>query len=119
MSSINLLITVAFVIFIQLSVVPIEGATVSSRDKRNIQYADENWYICSNCCKTRKAEKSPWEKGCRNASSGMHQFTYCVKAGDYNFTCRNCDAEIYAAKSTSPGASRCCATGGTHSWYHK
>lgn len=41
------------------------------------------------------------------------------KVGNYNYTCRKCDAEVYLTSSTSPSASKCCATGGTHSWYHK
>lgn len=77
------------------------------------------WYICSNCCKTKKATDAPWENGCRESSSGMHNYQFCGKAGDYNYTCRNCDAEVYLGGSQSPAASKCCATGGTHSWYNR
>ena len=81
--------------------------------------ADDNWYICANCCKTKKASSAPWESGCKSASSGMHNFQFCGKAGDYNFTCRSCDAEVYLTSITSPSASICCSTGGTHSWSHR
>lgn len=81
--------------------------------------ADEAWYICVNCCKTKKATTAPWENGCKKASSGMHNYWFCGKAGDYNYTCRNCDAEVYLAGS-SPSASTCCgANKGSHSWYHR
>lgn len=78
-----------------------------------------NWYICSDCCKTKKADSTPQENGCRKRSSGYHNYNVLGIAGDYNYTCRNCDAEIYLTSSTSPGASICCANGSTHSWYHK
>ena len=82
-------------------------------------YSDENWYICSSCCKTKKSDSAPWENGCKISSSGTHNFQFCGKAGNYNYTCRNCDAEVYLTSSTSPSGSKCCATGGTHNWYHK
>lgn len=85
----------------------------------NKNSANENWYLCYDCCKTKKATSAPWEKGCRSSSSGTHNYRFCGKAGDYNYTCRKCDAEVYLTSSTSPSASKCCATGGTHSWYHK
>lgn len=78
--------------------------------------ADENWYMCSNCCKTRKATTTPWESGC---TSGQHNYQFCGKAGNYNYTCRNCNAEVYLTNSNSPNASKCCKTGGTHSWHHR
>ena len=81
--------------------------------------SEENWYICSFCCKTKKSESAPWENGCKVSSSGTHSFQYCGKAGNYNYTCRNCDAEVYLTSSSSPSASKCCSTGGTHNWYHK
>jgi hypothetical protein len=28
-------------------------------------------------------------------------------------------AEVYLTSSSSPSASKCCATGGTHDWFHK
>ncbi|MFN5371302.1 MAG: hypothetical protein ACK5B6_07555 [Bacteroidia bacterium] len=77
------------------------------------------WYLCSNCCKTKKASDAPWENGCRQSSSGMHNYQFCGKAGDYNYTCRKCDAEVYLGGSQSPAASKCCASGGTHSWYNR
>jgi hypothetical protein len=77
------------------------------------------WYICSNCCKTKKASESPWENGCRQSSSGMHNYQFCGKAGDYNYTCRKCDAEVYLSNSQSPAASKCCGSGGTHSWQNR
>lgn len=80
--------------------------------------SDENWYICSHCCKTKKASSAPWLSGCRVSSSGTHNFQFAGKAADFNYTCRKCDAEMYLSSSQSPAASRCCATGGTHSWYH-
>jgi hypothetical protein len=82
--------------------------------------ADETWYICVGCCKTKKATTAPWENGCKKASSGTHNYWACGKAGDYNYTCRNCDAEVYLTSSSSPSASTCCgANKGTHSWYHR
>lgn len=75
----------------------------------------ENWYLCTNCCKTKKATSAPWENGC---SSGQHNFQFCGKAGDYNITCRKCNAEVYLTSSQGPSASKCCS-GGTHTWYHK
>jgi Tfp pilus assembly protein PilE len=82
--------------------------------------ADETWYICTNCCKTKKATAAPWENGCKKGSSDMHNYSFCGKAGDYNYTCRNCDAEVYLKSSTSPSASTCCGTNkGTHTWYHR
>lgn len=80
---------------------------------------DQSWYICYNCCKTRKSDRAPWENGCRQSSSGTHNFQFSGKAGDHNYTCRRCDAEVYLTSSTSPASGRCCATGGTHSWYHR
>jgi hypothetical protein len=80
---------------------------------------DLKWYLCSNCCKTKKASDAPWENGCRQSSSGMHNYQFCGKAGDYNYTCRKCDAEVYLGGSQSPAASKCCASGGTHSWYNR
>ena len=79
----------------------------------------KNWYICSSCCKTKNADTTPWENGCRKSSSGMHSFDVCGIAGDFNYTCRKCDAEVYLTSSQGPGASKCCATGTTHDWYHK
>jgi hypothetical protein len=76
------------------------------------------WYICINCCKTKKSSSSPWENGCRKSTSGTHQFWYCGKAGDFNYTCRSCDAEVYLTSGQSPAASKCCASG-THDWYHR
>jgi hypothetical protein len=49
----------------------------------------------------------------------MHNYQFCGKAGDYNYTCRKCDAEVYLSSSQSPAASKCCASGGTHSWYNR
>jgi hypothetical protein len=49
----------------------------------------------------------------------MHSFDVCGIAGDFNYTCRKCDAEVYLTSSQGPGASKCCATGTTHDWYHK
>jgi hypothetical protein len=89
-----------------------------TESKDNIS-ADENWYLCSSCCKTKKAASAPWESGCKGSSSGTHNYQFSGKAGSFNYTCRKCDAEVYLTSSTSPSASKCCATGGTHSWYHK
>lgn len=80
---------------------------------------EEIWYLCSNCCKTKKATSAPWLNGCKKSSGEMHNFQFCGKAGDYNYTCRSCDAEVYLTSSSSPSASKCCATGGTHTWYHR
>ncbi len=77
--------------------------------------SEENWYICTNCCKTKKATSAPWESGC---SSGQHNYQFSGKAGNYNYTCRNCSAEVYLTSSQSPVASKCCKAS-THSWYHK
>ena len=86
----------------------------------NVTYTEgENWYICANCCKTKQADSAPWENGCKQSSGGTHNYWFSGKAGDYNYTCRNCDAVVYLTSSTSPAASKCCATGGTHDWYHK
>ena len=79
----------------------------------------ENWYICANCCKTKQADKAPWENGCSKSSGSTHNFWFCGKAGDYNYTCRKCDASVYLTSSSSPSASKCCATGATHEWFHK
>jgi hypothetical protein len=79
----------------------------------------ENWYICSYCCKTKKAKSAPWEQGCKVSSSRTHNFQFLGKSGDYNHTCRKCDAEVYLKQGTSPSASKCCETGGTHTWYNK
>ena len=81
--------------------------------------SDENWYLCSNCCKTKKATSAPWLNGCKKGSGEMHNFQFCGKAGDYNYTCRSCDAEVYLTSSSSPSGSKCCATGGTQTWYHR
>ena len=80
---------------------------------------DIKWFICNHCCKTKKAADAPWENGCRQNSSGMHNYQFCGKAGDYNYTCRKCDAEVYLTSSQSPAYSKCCATGSTHSWYNR
>ena len=80
---------------------------------------NENWYLCYNCCKTKKASAAPWESGCRSSSSKTHNYQFCGKAGNYNQTCRKCDAEVYLKQGTSPSASRCCASGGTHTWSNK
>jgi hypothetical protein len=79
----------------------------------------KNWYICSDCCRTKNADTTPWENGCKKRSSGMHNFYFVGAAGDYNYTCRNCDAEVYLTSSSSPAASNCCGSGSTHNWYHK
>ena len=92
---------------------------LSFTESKKDLYADENWYLCANCCKTKKATSAPWESGCKSASSGTHNYQFCGKAGNHNYTCRKCDAEVYLTSSTSPSASKCCETGGTHSWYHK
>ena len=93
--------------------------TLSFTESKKDLSADENWYLCANCCKTKKATSSPWESGCKSASSGTHNYQFCGKAGNYNYTCRKCDAEVYLTSSTSPSASKCCETGTTHTWYHK
>jgi hypothetical protein len=85
----------------------------------NEDRATENWYLCSYCCKTKKATSAPWEQGCRVSSSGTHNYQFSGKAGNFNYTCRKCDAEVYLTSSTTPSASKCCATGTTHTWYHK
>ncbi len=89
-----------------------------SSKKYNKTSGDENWYLCSSCCKTKKATSAPWENGCKS-SSGTHNYQFCGKAGNYNYTCRKCDAEVYLTSSSSPSASKCCASGGTHTWYHR
>jgi hypothetical protein len=95
---------------------PISAKKTMSID---VKVAEENWYICYNCCKTKKSKETPWENGCRQSSSGTHNYWFCGKAGDFNYTCRKCDAEVYLTSSTSPCGSKCCATGGTHTWYHR
>lgn len=92
---------------------------LSFTDEKKQNSADESWYLCYNCCKTKKGTSAPWENGCKSSSSGTHNYQFCGKAGDFNYTCRKCDAEVYLTSSTSPSASKCCATGGTHTWYHK
>jgi hypothetical protein len=69
--------------------------------------------------KLKKANQALWESGCRQSSSSTHNFQFCEKSGDYNYTCRKCDADIYLSSSQTPASGRCCATGGTHSWYHR
>lgn len=78
-----------------------------------------NWYLCAHCCKTKQADSSPNESGCRVSSSGQHNYQFCGKSGSYNMTCRNCDASVSLASGTTPNASKCCETGGTHSWYNR
>ena len=95
-----------------------EGFSEESLMSKSI-HGDENWYLCSNCCKTKKATSASWLNGCKKGSGEMHNFQFCGKAGDYNYTCRSCDAEVYLTSSSSPSASKCCATGGTHTWYHR
>lgn len=80
--------------------------------------SEMNWYICASCCKTAKSESAPWTSGCKGSSSGTHNYQFCGKAGDFNYTCDNCDAEVYLTSSTSPAASKCCASG-THTWRHR
>lgn len=92
---------------------------LSFSESNNNITADENWYLCTSCCKTKKATSAPWESGCKSSSSGKHNYQFCGKAGSFNYTCRKCDAEVYLTSSTSPSASKCCTTGGTHSWFHK
>jgi uncharacterized protein YxeA len=92
---------------------------LSFTEGKNGNSADENWYLCSSCCKTKKATSAPWENECKSSSYGTHNYQFCGKAGNYNYTCRQCDAEVYLTSSTSPSASKCCDTGGTHNWYHK
>jgi hypothetical protein len=77
--------------------------------------SNENWYICTNCCKTKKATSAPWESGC---ISGQHNYQFSGKAGDFNYTCRSCSAEVYLTSSQSPSGTKCCKSG-THTWYHK
>jgi hypothetical protein len=79
-----------------------------------------NWWMCDNkdCCRTKSADQCPWENGCRGSSSGMHHYVFLGKAGDFNHTCRKCDAMVFLTSGSSPAASSCCA-GNTHSWYHK
>lgn len=105
-----------FLILITFVLVSFRDSVGSAANSKN---ASDNWYICSNCCKTKKATSAPWEQGCRVSSSGTHNYQFSGKAGDFNYTCRKCDAEVYLTSSTSPNASKCCATGGTHTWYHK
>ena len=80
---------------------------------------NDKWYICATCCKTKKASQAPWEQGCRKSSSGTHTYWVAGNAGDYNYTCRNCDAEVYLTSSQGPSASKCCGSGSTHDWYHR
>jgi len=88
--------------------------------KASVSKSDYKWYICSYCCKTKQAESAPWDSGCKVSSSGTHNYNFLGKAGDYNYTCRYCDAEIYMTPSTSPAASKCCSgQSSTHSWEHK
>jgi len=94
-------------------------AFVPYSENTNPSSQDDIWYLCTNCCRTKRASNAPWENGCRESSSGMHNYQFCGHAGDFNYTCRNCDAEVYLTSSQSPSASKCCATGGTHSWYHR
>ena len=108
---------ILFILIISFVAVSFTKENLSESTNKNS--ADENWYLCSNCCKTKTATSAPWENGCKSASSGTHNYQFCGKAGNYNYTCRKCDAEVYLTSSTSPSASKCCATGGTHSWYHK
>jgi hypothetical protein len=81
----------------------------------NSSPSDENWYFCTNCCKTKKATSSPWEGGC---NSGQHNYQFCGKAGDFNYTCRNCNAEVFLTSSQTPAGSKCCKSS-SHSWFHK
>lgn len=88
----------------------------------NLPNGGSKWWICdnANCCKTKSANDCPWENGCRGKTgSGMHHYVFAGNAGNFNWTCRNCDAEVYLTSGQSPSASKCCETGGTHSWYHR
>lgn len=98
-------------LFLSLSILGLMSFNFESKPS-----ADENWYICGNCCKSKKATSAPWESGC---TSGQHNYQFSGKAGNYNHTCRNCNVEVFLTSSTSPNASKCCKSGGTHSWYHK
>jgi len=79
----------------------------------------DNWYICTECCSTKKGSSAPWENGCKESSSGMHNYSFSGNAGNYNYTCRKCGASVELTSSQSPAASKCCATGNTHDWYHR
>ena len=78
-----------------------------------------DWYKCSNCNQTKKASTAPWENGCRNNSSGMHNFQFSGNEGYYNWTCRKCEAEVYLKSGQSPAGSRCSKTGNSCEWYNK
>lgn len=105
--------------FVIISVLLLSFTNQKLSDKENKISADENWYMCSYCLKTKKSDSAPWENGCKISSTGTHHFQFCGKAGNFNYTCRNCDAEVFLTSSSSLSASNCCATGGTHNWYHK
>jgi len=93
---------------------------ISNPEKKILSKAEsEKWFICTNCCKTKKATQAPWQQGCSKSSSGTHNYVFVGVAGNYNYTCRNCDAEVYLTSSTSPSASRCCSSGNTHNWYNR
>lgn len=95
-----------------------ENAEITAFDKTNMPSTD-NWYICSYCCKTKKATSRPHEQGCKVSSSGTHNFQFSGKAGTVKHICKKCDAELYLKQGTGPSASKCCATGGTHTWSYR
>ena len=114
----NLLISTTAIIF-SLSLFYSSSDIFKSEKKNSSKMESEKWYICTNCCNTKKATQAPWEQGCRKGGSSTHNYAFVGVAGNFNYTCRNCDAEVYLTSSTSPSASRCCSSGGTHSWYHR
>ena len=40
-----------------------------SSKKYNKTSGDENWYLCSSCCKTKKATSAPWENDWKTSSN--------------------------------------------------
>jgi hypothetical protein len=85
----------------------------------NGSFQQDAWYICENCCKTLHALSFPVEGGCRAASDRMHDYKFFGYGGDFNWTCRDCAAVVYLSSDQGLGASRCCATGAAHNWYHR
>lgn len=83
---------------------------------------EEKYYICSQCCKTKKAASTPWESGCKESSAGMHNYVSVGYAGDVEYDCRYCGATVYLiSTSASPNSAiSCCGNGGHgHSWVIK
>lgn len=80
---------------------------------------EESWYICIDCCKTKKGTNLHSEQGCKKAPSHSHTYWRVGKAGDRSYECSNCGAEVFMAPSSTPYANSKCCGGGSHKWFHR